>query len=321
MTEYLGLNGRSMVIEVASNDGYLLQHFVQHGIPCLGIEPAANVADAARKISVPTEVAFLTYNTARRLAFEGRQADLLIANNVIAHVPDLNDFIAGLALLLKPGGVLSIECPHLLQLIRNRAFDTIYHEHFSYFSLLAMETALIRHGLCVYAAEELPTHGGSLRILACHATATPHTRPSALDRIRKDEHNAQLDSLAGYNSFAECVSTIRQQLNAFLMQQKQQGLSIAAYGAAAKGNTLLNVCGITTRQIDFAVDRNPAKQGRFLPGSRIPIHAPDRVFQSRPDILLILPWNIAAEIREQMQDIRKWGGKFATAIPELKLWV
>ncbi len=314
----LHLGKDSLVIEAASNDGYLLRNFSEHGIPSLGIEPAANVAAAARGIGVPTEVMFLGRDTAARLKAEGKQADLVVANNVIAHVPDLNDFIAGLAILLKPTGLLSIECPHLLRLIETSAFDTIYHEHFSYLSLLALRAALARHGLKVIAVQELPTHGGSLRILATHGDYQPDdTLTGAYDmtKVDADERAAGLDSIDGYRGFATKVDAIRQQLRAFVDVAKQGGKRIAAYGAAAKGNTLLNVCGLTAADIDFVVDRNPAKQNRVLPGSKIPVFDPEKIRTEKPDYVLILPWNLADEIRQQLAFIHDWGGQFVAAIP------
>lgn len=320
ITEKLKLTPQSHVIEIASNDGYLLKNFIAKSIPCLGIEPAANVAKAALDIGVPTEISFLTEDFARKLGNSGKKADLVIANNVIAHVPDLNDFISGLALLLKPHGTLSLEFPHILTLIEQNAFDTIYHEHYSYFSLLALESALKRHGLHIYAAQKLPTHGGSLRILAHNEAFSPPSFASDLEQIRLDEKKARLNSLEGYRGFASRVTSVCRQLCGFLENELAKKHSIAAYGAAAKGNTLLNVCKLNNHHISFVADLNPNKQGKFLPGSHIPVSSPDRIFKEKPSILLILPWNIADEIREQMKEIKTWGGRFVTAIPKLQIW-
>lgn len=320
MIDYLGLDAQSFVIEVASNDGYLLRNFVAKGIPCLGIEPAANVAATASDAGIPTEVAFLNEELALRLSNSNKKADLLIANNVIAHVPDLNDFIKSLALILKPHGVLSLEFPDLLSLIKKNAFDTIYHEHYSYFSLHSLELAIKRQGLRIYSAEKLATHGGSLRVLVCHEQSVRTPLNSQLENIRTEEINAGLHTSEGYNGFASQVDAVKRELNSFLIAQSNENRKVIAYGAAAKGNTLLNVCGITGQQINCVVDLNPLKQGRFLPGSCIPIYSPQKVLEEKPDFLLILPWNIAEEIKEQMQYIRSWGGRFVTAFPHLQIW-
>jgi SAM-dependent methyltransferase len=314
-----GLGRRSLVIEVASNDGYLLQFFRRSEIPVLGMEPARNVARAAEARGIPTVVEFLGKNTALPLAQRGQQADLLVANNVLAHVPDLNDFIAGLATLLKPGGVLTLEFPHLQQLIAQSQFDTIYHEHFSYFSLLAASAALRRHGLEVFDVEEIGTHGGSLRVYAAHAELARRRRTAEPARVLTAEKAAGLDSLAGYASFDAQVRTAKCRLLEFLIRERQQGRTIAAYGAPAKGNTLLNYCGIRTDFIEYTVDRNPYKQGGYLPGSRIPIHRPEHIGETRPDYVLILPWNLRDEIVEQMRHIRDWGGRFVIPIPQAEV--
>ncbi len=314
-----GLNEASKVVEVASNDGYLLRHFVAAGVPVLGVEPAANVAESARAAGVETDVAFFGLETAQRLKNAGHAADLLVGNNVFAHVPDINDFTAGLACLLKPDGVLSLEFPHLLRLIEDVQFDTIYHEHFSYLSLLTTERIFAAHGLRVFDVAELPTHGGSLRVMACLAASTAHPERPGLAKVRLDEERARLDQDEGYEGFAPKVTAVCADLQAFLRQAQAEGRTVAAYGAAAKGNTLLNCCGITAEQIICVVDRNPHKQGCFMPGSRIPIHAPEKLTELKPDYVLILPWNIKDEITAQMAEVRGWGGQFVIAIPSLTL--
>lgn len=311
-----GLGSASKVVEVASNDGYLLQYFVKRGVPALGVEPAANVAEAAVKAGVPTEVAFFGVATAERLARAGHGADLMCANNVLAHVPDINDFTSGFERLLKPDGVMSVEFPHLLRMLEEVQFDTIYHEHYSYLSLLAVERIFAANGLRVFDVEELPTHGGSLRVWACKAGAARAAGPG-LAKVRADEATAGLDADAAYQGFDARVRRIKADLVAFVDGARRQGKRIAAYGAAAKGNTLLNYCGIGADRIDFVADLNPHKQNTLLPGSHIPVHAPDHVAQAQPDYLLILPWNLKAEIMQQMAGIRDWGGKFVVAVPRL----
>ena len=313
------LGPASKVVEVASNDGYLLCHFVAAGIPVLGVEPAANVAESARAVGVATEVAFFGLETAKRLKEAGHAADLLAGNNVFAHVPDINDFVAGLACLLKPEGVISLEFPHLLKMMAEIQFDTIYHEHFSYLSLLTTERILAAHGLRVFDVAELPTHGGSLRIMACHAGCSRHAEGPGLAKVRADEAAASLDRDEGYQGFAPKVEAVRTGLLAFLRQAKAEGKTVAAYGAAAKGNTLLNYCGVGADLISCVVDRNPHKQGCFMPGSRIPIHDPAKLAELRPDYVLILPWNLKDEITQQMAEIRGWGGRFVIAIPALTI--
>ncbi len=316
--ERFGLSTKSMVVEVASNDGYLLTNFVAAGVPCLGVEPAANVAQCALKKGVPTDIAFFGSTTAKRLAAAGRKADLLIANNVLAHVPDINDFVSGIGMLLKDEGACTIEFPHLLNLIRELQFDTIYHEHFTYLSLLAIERIFARHGLRVFDVEEIPTHGGSLRVYGCRSDS----RREASDRVAKlraKESEAQLDRPEGYAGFGERIDRIRRELIWLLDTAHAAGHKVAAYGAAAKGNTLLNYCGITRAQVAFVAERNPAKQGRLLPGSRVPIVAPEAILAEKPDCLLILPWNLKDEIVEQTAAIRDWGGRFITAIPEIRI--
>jgi SAM-dependent methyltransferase len=317
--ERFKLGARSFVVEAGSNDGYLLQHFVAAGIPVLGIDPAANVAAAARQRNVPTEVAFFGEAVARRLAAGGRRADLVIANNVLAQVPDLHDFVAGLHHVVKPQGVVTIEFPHLLRLMEENQFDTIYHEHFSYFSFQAAESILAHHGLRCFDVDELPTHGGSLRLYACHAAdETKPTRHTVVE-LQARERAAGLDRLEVYARFAECVKETKRAILSFLIDAKRRGRRVAGYGAPGKGNTLLNYCGIGTDFIDYTVDRNPYKQGKFLPGSRIPIHHPDRIWETRPDYLFILPWNLKDEIMEQMHGIRDWGGRFVIPIPTVRV--
>ena len=317
MQARLELDGSSRVIEIASNDGYLLQYFAQQGIPVLGVEPAANVAAAALKKGIPTLVSFFGVQTAKEMAAARQRADLLLGNNVLAHVPDVNDFVAGMAIVLKPGGLITMEFPHLLRLIQNRQFDTIYHEHFSYFSLLSVERIFAAHGLQVYDVDELPTHGGSLRIYCRHAQ--DGTVCDSILELRRVEAEAGLGNLQTYAAFADKVAASKRDLLEFLIAAKRDGRRIAAYGAPAKGNTLLNYCGIRQDFIDFTVDRNPEKQGRFLPGTHIPVHSPDRIFDAKPDYLLILPWNLKEEILENMSGIREWGGKFVVPIPSVEV--
>ncbi len=319
MIDRFGFNRSSHVVEIASNDGYLLKNFVERGIPVLGIEPAANVAAAAIRVGIATIVDFFGTETASALAGNGIYADLLVGNNVLAHVPDINDFVAGMKLILKPGGVITMEFPHLVRLMEGNQFDTIYHEHFSYFSFLTAEKIFARHGLTVFDVEELPTHGGSLRIYACHAGqgGWPATENVAALRLRETE--AGYADLSLYRSFAGHVLETKRKALDFLIKAKAAKKSIAAYGAPAKGNTLLNYCGIGTDFIDYTVDKSPHKQGHYLPGTHIPIHAPERIGQTRPDYVLILPWNLQEEIMGQMAHIRNWGGRFAVLIPEARL--
>jgi SAM-dependent methyltransferase len=320
VSERLGLGPDSMVLEVASNDGYLLGNFVAAGIQVLGIEPAANVARVAVATGVPTEVAFFGRECAGDLVARGHGADLVIANNVLAHVPDLDDFVGGLASVLKPTGVLTIEVPHVLRMIERIEFDTIYHEHLSYFSLLAASDVLERRGLRIFDVEELPTHGGSLRIWATRpnaAEASPAT--AAVDQVLDAERAAGLHTVEGYKAFAPRVESLLAELKSFLQDAKAKGEGVAAYGAAAKGNTLLNAASVTTDQIGYVVDRNPYKQGRFLPGSHLPILEPDHVRRDKPDYLLLLPWNLRDEITAQMADVREWGCRFVVPVPRVEL--
>lgn len=311
-----GLGPRSKVVEVASNDGYLLQYFVRRGVPALGVEPAANVAAEAIAKGVPTDIAFFGVATAERLASAGHWADLMCANNVLAHVPDINDFTAGFARLLKAEGVMSVEFPHLLRMLAEVQFDTIYHEHYSYLSLLAVERIFAANGLRVFDVEELPTHGGSLRVWACKA-GSAREEGRGLRKVREEEAAAGLDGDAAYAGFDTRVRAIRAELLAFLDGARREGKRVAAYGAAAKGNTLLNYCGIGADRIDFVADLNPHKQGTLLPGSHIPVHGPEQIDVARPDYLLILPWNLKDEIMRQMAGIRAWGGRFVIAVPRL----
>ena len=318
IVERLRLGPSSQVIEVASNDGYLLQYFVAKGIPVLGVEPAANVARTAVERGVPTHVAFFGRETARELA--GRQrADLIVGNNILAHVPDLNDFVAGLAILLAPDGVLTLEFPHLLSLIAERQFDTIYHEHFSYFSFLTARRALAAHGLRAFDVERLPTHGGSLRVYACHVDGHWPEEERAC-RLAAEEEAGGLERLETYRDFAARVRAAKHELLAFLIERKQRRETIVGYGAPAKGNTLLNYCGIGPDFVEYTVDRSPYKQGRFLPGTHIPIRPPDAVRETEPDLLFILPWNLVDEIIGQMAFVREWGGRFLVTTPEIRVY-
>jgi SAM-dependent methyltransferase len=316
--ERFSLSAASKVVEIASNDGYLLTNFVAADIPCLGIEPAANVAEAARAKGVPTEVAFFGTETARKQFAAGQQADLIVAKNVLAHVPDINDFVAGIKILLRPDGVFTVEFPHLLNLIQSVQFDTIYHEHYTYLSLIAVERIFIRHGLRAFDVEQVPTHGGSLRVFVCHDASERKELPGVV-AVQDQEARAALDRLEGYEGFPDRVDDARRGLIAFLRSAAAKGRKVAAYGAAAKGNTLLNYCRIGRDWISFVADRSPAKQGRLLPGSRIPIRAPDAIFTERPDYVLVLPWNLRDEISQQFAAIRAWGGQFVTAIPGIRV--
>ncbi|HSY08343.1 MAG TPA: class I SAM-dependent methyltransferase [Steroidobacteraceae bacterium] len=312
--ERFALNAESLVVELGSNDGYLLKEFVAAGIPVLGIDPSDTVAAAATSRGVATLVDFFGADLAARLAAQGHKADLIIGNNVLAHVPALNDFVAGIAALLKPAGTVTIEFPHLLRLIENAEFDTIYHEHFSYISLYAIERVFSLRGLHIFDVEELPTHGGSLRIYAAHA-ARGLEDSGALCRVRAAEMRAGLGDLDAYRRFSERVAACRSSLLEFLTRAKAQDKVVAAYGAAAKGNTLLNFCGLTANDIPMVADRNPHKQAKLLPGSHIPVVSPEELRRHKPDYVLILPWNLKTEIMRQLDGIRAWGGRFVTAVP------
>jgi SAM-dependent methyltransferase len=319
MSERFGIDKRSHVVELASNDGYLLQYFRERQVPVLGIEPAANVAKVALQKGIPTLVEFFGRETASSLASDSA-ADLLIGNNVLAHVPDLNDFVGGMKLLLKPGGVITMEFPHLLRLIEENQFDTIYHEHFSYFSFLTARRAFAQHGLRLFDVEELPTHGGSLRIYACHADDRSKLESEQATELAARELAAGYEDAATYLTYARRVQEEKREILSFFIELKRQGLSIAGYGAPAKGNTMLNFCGIGTDFIDYTVDLNPAKQSHLLPGSHIPIHAPEALRDTKPEIVLILPWNLREEIMEEHAYIREWGGRFAARAPHMKVF-
>jgi SAM-dependent methyltransferase len=314
------LDRNSFVMEIASNDGYLLQHFVKRDIPVLGIEPAANVAQAAREKGVPTLVEFFKENLAQELAAKNTRADLIVGNNVLAQVPDLNDFIKGLKVALKPEGIITLEFPHLLRLIEENQFDTIYHEHFSYFSLTTVERIFRSHNLAIFDVEELPTHGGSLRIYACHGENDRAEMTEKVALIKEAEKSAGLEALPCYLSFQERVKEAKLKILEFLIKAKRRGKSVAGYGAPGKGNTLLNYCGIRTDFIDYVVDRNPYKQGKFLPGTHIPIYAPEKISETRPDVVVIMPWNFRDEIMKQMSFIRRWGARFAVFIPSVTVY-
>jgi len=320
MIERFKLGAENFVVELASNDGYLLQYFVQAGVPCLGIEPAANCAKAAEEKGVPTLVEFFGVALASKLAAEGKRADLIAGNNVLAQVPDLNDFVGGMKILLKPQGVITIEFPHLMRLMEENQFDTIYHEHFSYFSFIAAEKIFAAHGLTLFDVDELATHGGSLRIYGRHADDLSKPVSQAVEELRARELQAGFDQVASYTNFGEQVIETKRKILEFLIDARRAGKTVAGYGAPGKGNTLLNYCGIRTDFIDFTVDRNPYKQGKFLPGTHIPIYHPDKIREVKPDYLFILPWNLKDEIMAQNAFIREWGGKFIVPIPEVKVY-
>jgi SAM-dependent methyltransferase len=318
MIERLQLEGDSQVVEIASNDGYLLQFFRDREIAVLGVEPAANVAEVAVAKGIPTVVEFFGVDTARELA-RTSQADLLLGNNVLAHVPDLNDFVAGMKLLLKPGGVITMEFPHLMRLIEDNQWDTIYHEHFSYFSFLTVSAVFAAHGLRLFDVQELPTHGGSLRIFAAHDEDEQKPESPAARELAERERSAGYERLETYLGYGLRVEQDKRQILSFLIDLKEQGLRVAAYGAPAKGNTLLNYCGVRGDMVEYTCDLNPHKQGHFLPGSHIPIRSPEALREDKPDVVLILPWNLKDEIVQQLDFIREWGGRFAARTPELTL--
>lgn len=320
MTERFKLNDKSFVVEVASNDGYLLQYFVKKNIPVLGIEPAKNVAKVAIEKGVPTLTEFFGVKLAEQLRAEGRQADLIAGNNVLAQVPDINDFVGGMKILLKPGGVITIEFPHLMRLMEENQFDTIYHEHFSYFSFITAEKIFAAHGLTLFDVEELPTHGGSLRIHGRHTENEALTVTVRAKEMHEREVKAGFTKMEHYAAFGEQVKETKRKLLEFLITAKREGKSIAGYGAPGKGNTLLNYCGIRTDFLDYTVDRNPYKHGRFLPGTHIPIYSPEKIQETKPDYVFILPWNFKDEIMSQMAGIREWGGRFVIPIPEVKVY-
>ncbi len=319
MIDRFALNSTSRVIELASNDGYLLQYFVQAGVPALGIEPAANVAAVAEAKGVRTIVRFFNRESARELLPEIGQADLLLGNNVLAQVPDVNSFVAGMKLVLKSEGVITMEFPHLLKLIAERQFDTIYHEHFSYFSLYSAEKIFAAHGLRIFDVEQLPTHGGSLRIYACHAEDGSKDASRALLELRQEENEAGISNIGSYSSFAASVEETKYRLLEFLIRARREGKRVAGYGAPGKGNTLLNYCGIRPDLLPYTVDRNPYKHGKFLPGSHIPIYSPEHIAATKPDYILILPWNLKSEIVQQLAYAREWGARFVVPIPEVQV--
>ena len=314
----LRLRGESYVIEVASNDGYLLKNFVKAGIPCLGIEPTDSTAQAAEALGIPVKRDFFSQSLAERLVGEGKQADLILGNNVYAHVPDINDFTRGLKTALKPGGTITLEFPHLLNLIMLNQFDTVYHEHYSYLSMYTVQQIFAAAGLKVYDVEQLPTHGGSLRVYGCHADAERVVSQN-VDDVLAAEAEAGLRELATYQTFQQRADRVKNELLGFLLAQKKAGKSVAAYGAAAKGNTLLNYAGVKPDLLSFVCDAAQAKQNKFMPGSHIPILAPDEIMKREPDFVLILPWNIADEVMKRNECIRDWDGRFVTAVPELKI--
>jgi hypothetical protein len=318
ITQRLQLDQTSLVVEVAANDGYLLKNFVAASIPCLGVEPTDSTADHAEKLGIPIIREFFGQSLAQELVEKGKQADLIIGNNVYAHVPDINDFTSGLKTLLKNEGTITLEFPHLMQLIQHRQFDTVYHEHFSYLSLITVSQIFDKAGLRIFDVEALSTHGGSLRIYACHDFDTRSTQ-IAVNRLLEEEETFGLSTLHTYTGFQRYAEQIKQALIDFLIEQKRLNKLVIAYGAAAKGNTLLNYAGITTDLLPFVVDAGASKQGKFLPGSHIPILAPDQITKRQPDFVLILPWNIAEEVMQQQSHIQHWGGHFVTVIPELKI--
>lgn len=316
----LGLNQNSQVVEIASNDGYMLQYFQEKQIPVLGIEPAGNVAKVAQEKGIPVIVKFFGVETAKEVVSQGKQADLLLGNNVLAHVPDLNDFVAGMKLVLKPSGVLTMEFPHLLQIVSGNQFDTIHEEHFSYLSLLTVEQIFTTHGLTLFDVEEIPTHGGSIRIYGKHDNLPTPIVSDRIAEVKQKEIAAGLHQIETYLKFKERVKETKRKLLTFLIEAQEAGKVIVAYGAPSKGNILLNYCGIGTDFIDYVVDRNPHKQGLFMPGSHIPILSPDKIWETQPDYLLILAWNLKDEVMEQMAKIREWGGKFVVPIPEAQVY-
>jgi len=319
MRERLGLTRSSLVCEVAANDGYLLRFVRDAGIPCYGVEPTASTARAARALGIEIVERFFGVDLARELVAAGRRVDLVAANNVLAHVPDINDFVRGFALLLKDSGVATFEFPHLLRLLRENQFDTVYHEHYSYLSLGAVERVFAACGLAVFDVEELPTHGGSLRVFAQRSEGGRRARSDAVDRVLGDERAAGLAAAEGYTGFQARIDKLKDEFVAYLIEARRAGRTVAAYGAAAKGNTLMNYAGVRPDHIAFVADRNPAKQGRFMPGSRIPIVGEERLRDARPDDIVLLPWNLRDELVAQLDYVRAWGGRFVTAVPQLEI--
>jgi SAM-dependent methyltransferase len=315
VTQRFGLNDKSLVNEIASNDGYLLQHFVAKRIPCLGIEPAANVAKVAVERGIRSTVRFFGAQSAREIASEFGRPNLLVGNNVLAHVPDINDFVSGMKVLLAPGGVITMEFPHLLRLMDENQFDTIYHEHFSYLSFYSVEKVFAHHGLRLFDVEQIPTHGGSLRIYGCHDDDDSHPNGPAVNALRGEEIARGLTKTATYTQFEARVKDTKRKLLKFLIAARDGGRTVVGYGAPGKGNTLLNYCGIRTDFLDYTVDRSPHKQGRYTPGTHVPIVPPERIRETRPDYVLILPWNLRQEITQQHAYVREWGGRFVVPIP------
>ncbi len=320
MRERFGLDATSCVAEVAANDGYLLQYVQQAGIPCYGIEPTASTAAAARARGLEIVERFFGTALAAQLVGEGRQVDLVAANNVLAHVPDINDFVAGFALLLKPQGVATFEFPHLLRMVAENQFDTAYHEHYSYLSLTAVQRIFAANGLAVFDVQELPTHGGSLRVFAQRPGSGRHATQPAVAQLLQREHDAGMTSAAFYSGFQAATDKVKNDFTAFLIEAARAGRTVAAYGAAAKGNTLMNYAGTRPDLLRFVVDRSPAKRGRFMPGSRIPIVDEAQLQAARPDYVVLLPWNLVNELLPQLDYVRAWGGRFVTAVPALKVW-
>ncbi len=319
MIDRFGLNSDKLVVEIASNDGYLLQWFVQKGIPVLGVEPSGNVAAAAREKGIRTEGMFFGTQTAQHLAGQYGKADLLLGNNVLAHVPDLNDFVQGMKEMLADGGVITMEFPHLQRLIEENQFDTIYHEHFSYFSFVAVNRVFAHHGITLFDVQELSTHGGSLRIYGRHTADESKPITDNVRELIQREQQLGMETLEYYATFEEKVKETKRKLLSFLIEAKRAGKTVVGYGAPGKGNTLLNYCGIRTDFMDYTVDRSPHKQGNFLPGTHIPIYSPDKITETRPDYVLILPWNLKKEISQQMAHVQEWGGKFVIPIPEVQV--
>lgn len=320
MIERFGFDSRSQVVEIASNDGYLLQYFKEKGVPVLGVEPARNVAEVAQATAIPTIVKFFGIQTAQELVGEGKQADLIVGNNVLAHVPDLNDFVGGMKILLKPQAVITMEFPHLMKLMAENQFDTIFHEHFSYLSFMTVRRIFTGHGLIIFDVEELATHGGSLRIYAGHTDDDTKSITENVEDLEARELQAGFTKIETYASFAPRAHMVKHKLVEFLKKVKRDGLSVVGYGAPGKGCILLNYCGIRSDLIDYTVDRSPHKQGYLMPGVHIPIHHPDKIKETKPDFVLILPWNLKDEIMEQMAFIRHWGGQFIVPIPEVRVY-
>ena len=318
--ERFGIDQQSQVIEVASNDGYLLQYMVAKGIPALGIEPAANIAEVAIEKGIPTVVKFFGEQTARQLIGDGARADLLVGNNVLAHVPDLNDFVKGLKLLLSSDGVLTMEFPHLMRIFEGNQFDTIYQEHYSYYSFLTVQRVFEVHGLRIFDVEEIPTHGGSLRVYVRHTEDESKAILPAVAELYAREIEAGYMKLGVYQKFGERVAETKRKLLEFLIRAKREGKRVVGYGAPGKGNTLLNYCGIREDFVDYTVDRNPFKHNKFLPGAHIPIYAPDKIAETKPDYVLLLPWNLKDELMQQLEYVRGWGAKFVVPIPELRVY-